>query len=311
MASPLFAATRSFWAGITPTQRGLILMATASCSSTCMNAAIRHLTTVGDLHPFAVGFFRSALSLVMMSTVLMHAGFAPLRTTKIGFHVLRAALNLGAMLLFIMGLSLEPLARVTALGFTTPLFATVAAWLILRESMHATRVIGFFTGLVGACIILRPGFDAVGIGAMYVIGSCLIWAFALVDIKHLTKTESSVTITLYAMLLQTPMALAPALLHWSWPNLEQLAWLTAAAAFGISGQMFLSQAFREADATAVMPVDFVKLIWASMLGFVLFGEIPNVWTWIGGSIVFGSVLYVALRDHRARKSAAAPPLNQP
>ena len=302
-ASPL-AAIRSFWAGMTATQRGLILMACASLSSTCMNAAIRHLAM--EMHPFAVGFFRSAISLLMMSTVLLHAGFAPLRTTKIGFHVLRAALNLGAMLLFILGLALEPLARVTALGFTTPLFATIAAWLILRESMRASRVIGLCTGLFGACVILRPGLEAFSIGAFYVIASCVIWAFALVDIKHLTKTESAITITLYAMLLQTPLALGPALLHWSWPNLEQWAWLTAAAAFGIGGQLFLSHAFRQADATAVMPVDFIKLIWASLLGFILFAEIPDLWTWIGGAVVFGSVLYVALRDHRARKADVTP-----
>lgn len=302
MSSPL-SALRILWAGFTPTQRGLILMLLACLSSTCMNAGIRGLTA--ELHPFAIGFFRNCLSAIMMSSVLLHAGLAPLRTTKIGLHGLRAALNVGAMLMFILALSMESLARVTALSFTSPLFATVAAWLILRESMSAARVIGLVTGLLGACIILRPGVDTVSMGSLYVIGSCAIWAFALVDIKHLTKTESTVTITLYAMLLQMPISFIPALFVWTWPTLEQFAWLTVIAAFGLGGQVFLSQAFREADATAVMPVDFTKLIWASLLGFALFAEVPDLWTWVGGVIVFGSVLYVALRDHRARKAQPA------
>ena len=304
MASSMIAA-RALWAGLTPTQRGLTLMLCATVSSTSMNAGIHHLAT--ELHPFAIAFFRNLLSALMMSTILLHAGLAPLRTTKIGLHALRGALNVGAMLMFIMALAIEPLARVTALSFTSPLFATVAAWLILGESMRTSRVIGLITGLLGACIILRPGFDAVSMGSLYVIGSCAIWAFALVDIKHLTKTESTITITLYAMLLQTPMALLPALFVWSWPTVEQWIWLCAIAAFGLGGQVCLSAAFREADATAVMPVDFTKLIWASVLGFALFGEIPDLWSWVGGVIVFGSVLFVALRDHRARKAPAPAP----
>jgi drug/metabolite transporter (DMT)-like permease len=122
------------------------------------------------------------------------------------------------------------------------------------------------------------------------------WSIALVDIKVLARTESSATIAFYAAMLQWPLALIAAVFFWSWPTAEEWAWLCIIGICGSLAQLSLSQAFREADATLVLPLDFTKLIWASLIGYFFFGQVPSVWVWIGGLIVFSGVFYNALQE---------------
>src|SRR3546814_5884142 len=121
---------------------------------------------------------------------------------------------------------------------------------------------------------------------MLVIGSSVVWAFALMIIKVLTRTESSVTITAYASICLSPICLVAAIPHWTWPGVEQLAWLAGIGIVGTVAQTVMNQSFKLADASAVLPIDFSKLLWASALGFAMFGEVPDLVTWIGGALIF-------------------------
>ena len=197
-----------------------------------------------------------------------------------------------------------PLAQVVALGFTSPLFASVLAVLMLGEAIRTPRLVGLILGLVGATIILRPGFEDVSAGSLYALASAASWAAAMTCIKALARTDSSVAITFYAAFLQLPLALALALLVWQWPTLEQLGLLLIISVIGTLAQISLSQAFREADSTVILPMDFTKLVWASLLGYVVFAEIPDPWAWVGGAIVFSGVLWVAYSEGR-RPTASA------
>jgi drug/metabolite transporter (DMT)-like permease len=219
-------------------------------------------------------------------------------------HGLRALFNSVAIIAYFTSLGLVPLAQVTALGFTSPLFASVLAVLILGEAVRTSRVVGLILGLVGAMIILRPGFEDVSAGSLYAIGSAASWAAAMTCIKALSRTDTSVTITFYAALLQLPIALVLALFVWQWPTLEQLGLLLIISVIGTLAQISLSQAFREADSTVILPMDFTKLIWASLLGYVVFAEIPDPWAWAGGVVVFSGVLWVAYREGRRRVARA-------
>lgn len=288
----------TFYASLTPTLRGMLFMGCSTMAVASMNGVIRFLTH--EVHPFEIAFFRNFIGVLLFAPMFVRHGFAPLRTTKLPWHALRAFLNVISMLAFFVGLKVEVLAKVTALSFTSPLFASMLAIIVLRERARLRRWVGLFVGLSGALIILRPGVEPISLGASLVLTSSFIWAITLMVIKVLSRTDSALTIAFYAALLMVPMSFVPALFVWSWPTPEQYAWLALVAVFATIGQVCLAQAFREADVSAVLPVDFTKLIWAVGIGIVFFAEIPTVWTLSGGAVIAGSVLYVAYRERIER-----------
>ncbi len=281
---------------------GMGLMMFAAMLSMTMSAIAKEL--VQELPVFEVVFFRQFFGTIILASLFFRKGANPLRTHRIGMHGLRALFNIVAIIAYFTSLGLVPLAQVSALGFTSPLFASVFAVLILGEAVRTPRVVGLILGLVGAIIILRPGFEDVSAGSLYAIGSAASWAAAMTCIKALSRTDTSVTITFYAALLQLPIALVLALFVWQWPTLEQLGLLLIISVIGTLAQISLSQAFREADSTVILPMDFTKLIWASLLGYLVFSEIPDLWAWVGGVVVFSGVLWVAYSEKKRRSASA-------
>ena len=275
---------------------GMGLMMLAAMLSMAMATIAKEL--VRELPVFEVVFFRQFFGTLLLGSVLFKKGANPLRTHRIGMHGLRALFNIVAIMAYFTSLGLVPLAQITALGFTSPLFASVLAIFILGERVRASRVVGLFLGLVGALIILRPGIETVSAGSLYVIGSAASWAAAMTCIKALARTDSSIAITFYAAFLQLPIALVLALFVWQWPTLEHLGQLLIISVIGTLAQVSLSQAFREADSTVILPMDFTKLIWASLLGYLVFAEIPDIWAWVGGVVVFSGVLWVAYSEKK-------------
>lgn len=276
--------------------RGIGYMLGSSVTISGMNGVVTHLTAT--LHVFEITFFRQMIGTIFMAAVFLPRGLHVLHTRRIWLHVLRAVLNVVAMITYFIGLSLEPLAKVVALALAAPLFTTIGAVVFLGERMSVHRWVALGLGLVGSLIILRPGLQPLSYGALMVLLSNVVWSIALIDIKVLARTESSVTITLYSALLQSPIALALAVFVWKWPTMEEWIAFAIVGVFGSVAQLCLTQAFREADATLVLPVDFTKLIWASLIGYAFFGQVPSVWVWIGGAIVFSGVFYNALQERR-------------
>ena len=125
-------------------------------------------------------------------------------------------------------------------------------------------------------------------------------ATLVIIVKMLRRTDLSLTITLYQALFTTPLTFIAALFYWQTPTLEQLPWLVLLGALGSLAHMTLAQACKEADMTAILPLDYTKLVWAMVLGYLVLSEIPDLWTWLGGSLIFGSSLYIAYREKRAR-----------
>jgi drug/metabolite transporter (DMT)-like permease len=195
---------------------------------------------------------------------------------------------------------LTPLAQVQALGFTAPLFATLLAVLVLREKVFLWRWGTLIVGFVGALIIIRPGFKDIDVGSLLVLSSAAIWAGAIIVIKILSRTDSSVTITAYMVLLMTPLSLIPAVFYWAWPNFEQWLWLVFVGVSGTLAQLGMAQAFRVAEATAVLPLDFMKLVWGAAIGYLLFAEVPDTGVWIGGATIFVAATYIAYRESRQK-----------
>jgi len=288
---------RAMFAAVPDGARGIGYMLASATTISGMNGTVQFLSS--SIHVFEVAFFRQLFGVIFLSAVFLRGGLAPLITRRFGLHLLRAVLNVVALLAYFYGLSQEPLAKVVALSLAAPLFATVCAIVFLRERMTVHRWIALLVGMAGALIVLRPGMQAVSLGAMMVLLSNTVWAVALIVIKSLSRTESAATISLYAAILMAPVALVFALFVWEWPTAGQLVWLVAIGVFGSIAQLCLSQAFRLADATLVLPIDFTKIVWASLIGYVVFAQVPEVWVWVGGTVTFAAVFYNTYQERRA------------
>jgi len=180
--------------------------------------------------------------------------------------------------------------------FASPIFATALAVFVFGERVGLRRWTAIMVGFAGTLVVLRPGFEGVALGPLLALIASLIWGVALLTIKVLARTESSLTITAYMMILLTPLSLIPAVFFWQWPTGEQWIWLALIGALGSAIQFCLAKAFSLAETTVVLPFDFLKLVWASLFGFLLFSEIPDPWAWVGGTIIFASAVYVAYRE---------------
>ena len=279
-------------------------MAIAAVLFVSMHTIVRGMS--GELHPFEIAFFRAFLGLFVLAPIVVRDRGLSLRTPNLKLHLLRGLLNAGAMLSFFYGLSITPLAQATALGFSVPLFATVLAVFFLGEVVRAKRWTAIVIGFVGTLVILRPGMIEVGIGPLLIIASSAIWSFALMVIKVMTRTDSCVTISLYASLFLSPIVFAVALPFWEMPTIEQFVRMFVLAAFGTIAQTLMNQALKLADTSVVLPVDFTKLIWAALLGYLFFEEIPDMFTWIGGAMIFASTTYIAVREARLKREAKLP-----
>jgi drug/metabolite transporter (DMT)-like permease len=278
-------------------RRGMAFMLLSTLTNAVMIASIQYLSS--EVHPFVIAFFRAFFGLLILAPLLLRAGLAPLYTRRPVMHLLRGGLNVIAMLLFFMALSLAPLAKITALNFSAPLFSTLLAYVVLRERLRLPRVIALAIGFIGTLVILRPGMVEFDLGATLVLISALAWGAAMIVIKSLARTETSLTITLYLGLIVSPLALIAAVPVWQTPTSGQFIWLLGIAFFGTIANFAMAQAFRDAEATTVLPLDFTKLIWASAIGYVAFGQIPDVWSWIGAAMIIAAVTYIAYREDRA------------
>lgn len=280
--------------------RAMGFMLASTVAFACMHAAVKYLGE--ELHAFEIAFFRNLFGFLVLSPMLIRYGLEPLRTTRAGMLGLRAVINTVAMLAFFTALTMVPLSEVTSLGFSAPIFATVAAAVLLRERVGLRRAVAIAAGFLGTLLILRPGFTVLDAGHLLVLGSAVMWALAMLVIKQLGRTESSLTITLYMGLMMAPLSLVPALTVWQWPSGDQWLWLMLIGATGGLAQWTFAESLSGGEMAAIMPLDFTKLIWASCLGFLIFAEVPEPFTWIGGTVIFGSATYIAIREAQLKKS---------
>jgi len=255
---------------------------------TFMVVGIRILSA--ELHPFEIAFFRNLFGLAVLVPLVLRNGVEPLKTRNIGLLSLRGILNGASLLLFFLAVTLVPVADIAAYSFTTPLFVTILAVLFLSERMGPRRWTGLFVGFLGAMVILAA-----------------FWALTVVTIKVLSRTEASVTITFYGVLILLPITFVAASFHWTWPSAWQLLWLAVLGTAWVTAQLCVTQALKSADAGLVMPFDFAKLLWAAVAGFLIFAEVPSVWTWVGSAIIFAAATYVAYRERKSQPSRLRNP----
>lgn len=284
--------------GLPGTLRGALWMVASCACFAALTAIVRHATS--EVHPFEVAFLRNLFGLMFMLPWVWRVGRAALHTQRFRLHATRSLLTLATMLCWFTAVSLLPLAEVTALSFTAPLFATVGAALFLGERVRTRRWAATLVGFAGAMILLRPGAEAFTPAAGLALAASAIMAASILVIKSLSRTEPPAVVVVYTGILVTPMAAIPALFVWTNPPLELWPWLVATGLVATLGHLALVRALAAADATAVLPFDFSRLIFAALLGFVFFAERPDAWTWVGAAVIFAATIYTARRETRLR-----------
>lgn len=299
-------ADRLITTGVSTTQaqyvRGALYMVAAAVFFSVMIASIRHVSA--QMHAFEIVFFRNLFGFAVVVPILIRGGgLRFLRTDKMKLYLFRGVLAATSMLMWFYAISVTPLAEAVSLSFTAPLFTTVAAIIFLGEVAGPRRWLGTLAGFAGAMLIVRPGFDEVTLAQILLLISSALVAASLIVIKLLSRTEPPDRIVAYMILMMAPVTLVPALFVWDWPNASQLAWMALIGIAGTMGHVMLTRSLASADATAIMPFDFLRLPFVAFIAFFAFAEVPDMWTVIGGATIFGSTIYVAQREAKAAARA--------
>lgn len=288
-----------------PALTGILLMLLATVFLACMHSIVRHLTA--ELHPFVVVFFRNLFGLLAILPVLAKTGIGVLKTEHPQLHLIRICVGMLAMLSWFYALSKVPITNATALSFSSTIFATLAAWLILGERMRIRRWLAILTGLVGVLVVLRPGLDGFNAYAVLVIGSTMAWGASVTIVKKLSRTETTTSIITWMGIGLSVLTLGPALLFWQWPDLQQLMWLALVGMLASAGHFSMTSALRLTDTAVVMSVDFMRLVWTSIIGYIFFADLLDRWTLIGALIIFASAWYIIFRESRQRAEQLQSP----
>lgn len=261
-----------------------------------------------ELHPFAIVVWRNLFGLILLlPMLLMNPGL--ITWGRMPAHLRRAASGVIATFATFYAVSTAPLATVLAINYTAPLFATIGAVLFLGERIRGYRTAALLVGFAGMLIVLRPGATAMSLGLWAAIISALSTAFSLVAIKALTGTDDPRAVAAWSFILTTPVSILIALPFWTWPSAQLWPLLIGMGACAAVGQMALSKAFAAADASAVMPFDFVRFGLITLAGILIFGERQDLLTLVGGAIILGSTIFIAARERlgRAKTPSVASP----
>ena len=269
-----------------------------------MGAGVKLLSD--DLHPIVICFYRSLMGLILITPFVVRNNFKALRTQNMRLQVFRASINVISMICWFSAIGMMHFEKATALGFTTPLFTTVLAVIVLGEVIRFHRTAALLLGFIGIIIIIRPGYVPFEFGTVLMLIASFSFSFVLIFVKKLSATDSSLTIIFYHLLYMTPVFFILSLFYWENINLYQLIVFTLMGASGLLSHWCLAQAFKMSDTTFVMPLQFTKLIWASLIGLFIFAEQPDIWTWLGGIIIFIAVVYITYREAFKKKGTSSP-----
>jgi drug/metabolite transporter (DMT)-like permease len=276
--------------------RGIAWMVVAAVGYSLNAGLVKQLSS--DLNTFEIVFWRSVVAtIILFPFFYKHLGAAGRDSLK-NWHLflLRGIFTYLGMAATYYALANIPIADVYALQFTLPLFMIIIAALLLGEKAGLGGFVACLVGFSGTLIILRPGFESIGIAALAALGSAVLYSISNVFIKLLTRTETTTTITVYGNFIMVVLALVPLLFDWRWPPVETIGWIIALGVFTTAGQWALTRAIATADARVVWPFDFLRMPFTVGIGYVMFGQLPGIWTWVGAVVIFGAAYYVIRKE---------------
>ncbi|WP_172327988.1 DMT family transporter [Mangrovicoccus sp. HB161399] len=278
---------------------GMLLMcAGVACLST--NDAIAKLLAA-DYHPMQILFLRNLFALpAALAIAVTMGGPGALRSHRPAAHLLRGVLWIGAAFLFFSSLRLMPLAEATALVFVAPLFITAISALFLGEQVGWRRWLAVLAGFLGVLVAIRPGAEAFRPASLLPVATAAVYALLMVSARWVDRRESVWTLLLYLTGAGTLVSALAVPFFWV-PLQAGDLWLCAAiSVFGTAGMTMITQAFRLAPAVVVAPLDYTALVWATLLGWALWREMPAPAVFVGAAVIIASGAFTIWREHRAQ-----------
>ncbi|MGM0981902.1 MAG: DMT family transporter [Pseudomonadota bacterium] len=255
---------------------------------------------LGEVHsPLQIIFFRTLVSLPMIALLAYFGGgLLKLRTRRPGLHLLRGLIYTGTMGFFVLGLTLLPLAEATAIAFVAPMFVTLLSVPLLGERIERPVLAASLLGFLGVMIIVRPGGAAFQMGSLVMIGAALFYALMMITARRWGGTEHLWAMVFYMTLV--PFVLTALALPWVWQTPHPWHWpaFLGSGIFGVGATASITMAFRHAPAAIAAPFDYTAMLWAVLLGWWFWGEMPDIWVFIGSALIIGSGLAIAYHERR-------------
>src|SRR5271169_6294551 len=294
----------SGWEALPLAVRAVLLMVTGCLLFSIMGALVKLLGQ--QLDSFQIAFFRCFFGFVaILPFVLLKPGRHALRTTHFYGHFLRGALGVAAIVAGFYATTRLPLTDSTAISFTAPLFMILTAIFLLGEKVRWRRGLATVAGFIGVLVMVRPNRGTLDLGAMVGLFAAFLGALSTTLIKRLSATEEALTILVYFGLFSSILTAIPAYFVWRPLTGDELALLALVGALGAVGQFCQVRAFAAGELMAVAPIDYSRLLFAGIIGFLLFAELPDRYTLVGAAIIVGSTLYIAYREaHLSRMHRA-------
>jgi drug/metabolite transporter (DMT)-like permease len=262
-----------------------------------------------DTNVYTAAFLRFFFGVMVLSPIFIKTKLNVFKTSHLKVHFLRVLINYPSMLLFFYGINFVTIEKANSLTFIVPFIATILAVIFLKEKIYVYRIFALVLGFIGMLIIIRPGMIEVSYGVYMILISSFLWAVMIIITKILSKDESAITILSYQYLLMFVISFVFALFNWQTPSQETVFYLFLA---GLSGTIFhltLYQAYKLVDVSLVQPYSFLVLVFASILGYFVFDEVPDIYTWIGTSIIFVGIIIISIREMQINKNIVRKNLN--
>ena len=274
--------------------KAILLTLAASFFAVLMEALIR--AAQYDSNVFTIGFLRFFFGLLIIFPYLVKNKFTTYKTRNLKFYIVRGLFNIPVMILGFGALVYIPFEQFKAMNFLSPIIVVLLSFLIFREKIYQYRILALIIGFLGTLIIIRPGYVEFNIGTIMVLVSLTFWSFIIILSKYVSKDDSPITMVSYQYTLMTFFALPLAIYFWETPSVYSILYVFIGAISGTILHLCLGLAYKYADLSVTQPIWFSGLIFGSGFGYFVFKEIPDLWTWIGGIVVFSSVLIITYNE---------------
>ena len=274
--------------------RGVLWMLCAVLSFAVMAVAVREL--LRHMAILEILALRTLVTLLLVSSTIARHGFAPLRTGRFPVHATRAVLHLAGQFCWMYAIGALTLATVFAIEFTMPVWTAILAALFLGEHLNRGRVTQLVLGLVGVAIILRPGFGAFHPAALVMVLGSMFYAGNMIFTKRLSSTDSALAVTFWMSAVQMPITMAAALPGWVAPGITDLPWILAIGAGSFAAHYSMTRAMKLADATVVVPIDFIRLPLIAVVGALFYAEPFDPMVIVGAAVIFVGTYYSLKRE---------------
>ncbi len=284
----------------------IMMMACAAISIALLWGLLRFGSQT--MHPLFMVFWRSLIGAMVLAPFFMRTGFSGLRTARLGLHFMRSVFGFGAMAGIFYSIAHIPLGQAIAVNYSAPLLASVGAVFILGEVARRHHIVALVAGFVGMLIVVRPGLQDLSLGTGAAVFGAVCMAATFLCIKKLSESEHNAAIIVYGNMLSLPLALFVALDFWQPMGWYEIGLLVVIGIMSTVSQWFLNQALSLADASAVLPVDFLRIVFVTILGAVFFDEALDAFAWLGAGIILAASVYIARREtDSTRQQPVQPP----